>query len=63
MDELLSSPSDTSNANYSVEFCGGTHLSNTSQAAAFALMSEEGIAKGVRRIVAVSRLNQNSFRK
>ena len=39
----------------SVEFCGGTHLSNTAQAQAFALLSEEGIAKGVRRIVGVTR--------
>eukprot|EP00878_Enallax_costatus_P015464 GHUV01016198.1.p1 GENE.GHUV01016198.1~~GHUV01016198.1.p1 ORF type:complete len:245 (+),score=117.92 GHUV01016198.1:1379-2113(+) len=38
----------------SVEFCGGTHLINTAQAKAFALLSEEGIAKGVRRIVAVT---------
>ena len=30
----------------------GTHLSNTSEAGAFTLISEEGIAKGVRRIIA-----------
>lgn len=32
----------------------GTHLSNTREAKAFALLSEEGIAKGVRRITAVT---------
>jgi alanyl-tRNA synthetase len=32
----------------------GTHISNTRDAAAFALISEEGIAKGVRRITAVT---------
>ena len=38
----------------SIEFCGGTHLRNTSEAGAFAIISEEGIAKGVRRVVAVT---------
>ena len=32
----------------------GTHISNTREAKAFALLSEEGIAKGVRRITAVT---------
>ena len=39
---------------YSIEFCGGTHLKNTKDAEAFVLLTEEGIAKGVRRIVAVT---------
>lgn len=34
--------------------CLGTHISNTREAKAFALISEEGIAKGVRRITAVT---------
>jgi alanyl-tRNA synthetase len=32
----------------------GTHISNTRDAKSFALLSEEGIAKGVRRITAVT---------
>lgn len=32
----------------------GTHISNTREAKAFALLSEEGIANGVRRITAVT---------
>jgi alanyl-tRNA synthetase len=32
--------------------CGGTHISNTREAKAFALLAEEGIAKGIRRITA-----------
>ena len=32
----------------------GTHLSNTREAKAFALLAEEGIAKGIRRITAVT---------
>jgi hypothetical protein len=32
----------------------GTHISNTREAKAFALLAEEGIAKGIRRITAVT---------
>lgn len=49
--EILSNPQDSMWNEYSVEFCGGTHLTNTKEAQAFALLSEEGIAKGIRRIV------------
>lgn len=55
VEELLAHPTDAINSAFSIEFCGGTHLSNTSEAEAFALLSEEGIAKGIRRIVAVTR--------
>ncbi len=34
----------------SMEFCGGTHLTNTSQIGAFRVMSEASVASGVRRI-------------
>ena len=39
---------------YSIEFCGGTHLTNTSQAGLFKLLSELGVAAGTRRIEAVT---------
>ena len=42
IDDLLANPKDQGNREYSVEFCGGTHLSNTAEAKAFALISEEG---------------------
>ncbi|HVZ94018.1 MAG TPA: alanine--tRNA ligase, partial [Phycisphaerales bacterium] len=50
---LLADPGSAAWRNYSVEFCGGTHLTRTGEAEAFALLSEEGVAKGVRRIIGV----------
>jgi alanyl-tRNA synthetase len=38
----------------SVEFCGGTHLSRTSQAGLFKIVSQEAVGKGVRRVTAVT---------
>ena len=39
----------------SIEFCGGTHISNTAEAEAFVLVEETAVAKGIRRITAVTR--------
>lgn len=39
----------------SIEFCGGTHVSNTAEAGAFVLVEETAVAKGIRRITAVTR--------
>lgn len=39
---------------YSVEFCGGTHLTQSSQAGQCRIISEAGVASGVRRIEAVT---------
>jgi len=55
VDNLINNPDNTEWAGLSVEFCGGTHLNNTKEAADFVLVEESGIAKGIRRIVGLTK--------
>jgi alanyl-tRNA synthetase len=52
--DLLKNPSDAKWRQYSVEFCGGTHLKNTGGVGGFVVTAEESVSKGIRRIVALT---------
>ncbi|CAB4254860.1 similar to Saccharomyces cerevisiae YOR335C ALA1 Cytoplasmic and mitochondrial alanyl-tRNA synthetase, required for protein synthesis [Maudiozyma barnettii] len=54
VDDLLKDPSSAEWKNFSVEFCGGTHVAKTSDIKYYIILEENGIAKGIRRIVAVT---------
>ncbi|KAJ3265560.1 Alanine--tRNA ligase, partial [Blyttiomyces sp. JEL0837] len=54
IDEILKDPSNEKWAGSSIEFCGGTHVSRTSDIKTLAILEESSIAKGIRRVVAVT---------
>ena len=54
VDELLANPDNPEWRKYSIEFCGGTHLRQTADIEHFVITAEEAVAKGIRRIVAVT---------
>lgn len=54
VETLEKNPEGEEGAETSVEFCGGTHLHQSGHIVDFIITSEEAIAKGVRRIVALT---------
>lgn len=48
---------------YSIEFCGGTHVNNTSEINCFAIVSEESVAAGVRRLTCYTSMKAYDFFK
>ena len=54
VEELLANPDSEKGLETSVEYCGGTHLTRTGHIGEFVITSEEAIAKGIRRVIAIS---------
>ena len=52
--DLLANPESEQWDDISIEFCGGVHAMGAGALGAFAIVQEAGIAKGVRRVVAVT---------
>ena len=54
VETMTKDPTGPSGTRTSVEFCGGTHLRRSGHIGPFIIASEEAIAKGIRRVVALT---------
>lgn len=63
VEDLEANPEGTAGVETSVEFCGGTHLHQSGHIVDFVITVEEAIAKGIRRIVALTGPEAEKARK
>lgn len=63
VEDLEKNPQGVTGVETSVEFCGGTHLHQSGHMVDFIITSEEAIAKGIRRIVALTGPEAEKARK
>ena len=54
VDDMLREDDDAKAVKVSSEFCGGTHVANTREIQSFSIVGEEGVAKGIRRLIGVT---------
>jgi len=54
VEELLAEPKNTDWRQYSIELCGGTHITSSKEAECFTIIGEEALARGIRRLTALT---------